>query len=226
MTDAASHERPTVTIDVVSDVCCPWCYLGKRRLDRAIEQMPDVDVVVSWRPYQLDPTIPPEGVDRTAYMKAKFGDMARVDEIHGRLSSLGAAEGIDYDFDAIKVSSNSLDAHRLIRWAAEEGLQNEMKERLLAAFWTEGENIGDVDVLVEAATAVGLDGAKVRARLATDEDRDAVTGEIAHFQRMGVRGVPTFILERKYAISGAQEVETLVEALRDVAEEKAFGQKM
>jgi predicted DsbA family dithiol-disulfide isomerase len=226
MTDAASHERPTVTVDVVSDVCCPWCYLGKRRLDRAIEQMPDVDVVVSWRPYQLDPTIPAEGVDRAAYMKEKFGDLSRVDEIHGRLSTLGAAEGIDYDFDAIKVSSNSLDAHRLIRWAAEEGLQNEMKERLLAAFWTEGENIGDADVLVEAATAVGLDGEKVRARLATDEDREAVTAEIAHFQRMGVRGVPTFILERKYAISGAQEVETLVEALRDVAEEKAFGEKM
>ena len=85
MTDAASHERPTVTVDVVSDVCCPWCYLGKRRLDRAIEQMPDVDVVVSWRPYQLDPTIPAEGVDRAAYMKAKFGDLSRVDEIHGRL---------------------------------------------------------------------------------------------------------------------------------------------
>lgn len=226
MTDAPTSERPTVTVDVVSDVCCPWCYLGKRRLDRAIAQMPDVDVVVSWRPYQLDPTIPPEGVDRTAYMKAKFGDLSRVDEIHGRLSSLGSAEGIDYDFDAIKVSSNSLDAHRLIRWAAEEGLQSEMKERLLAAFWTEGDNIGDTDVLVEAATAVGLDGAKVRARLASDEDRDAVIGEIAHFQRMGVRGVPTFILEQKYAISGAQEVETLVEALRDVAEEKAFGQKM
>lgn len=226
MTEAAATERLTVTVDVVSDVCCPWCYLGKRRLDRAIEQMPDVDVVVSWRPYQLDPTIPPEGLDRTAYMKAKFGDTGQIDAIHDRLSAFGAAEGIDYDFGAIKVASNSLNAHRLIRWAAEEGLQSEMKERLLAAFWTEGDDIGNTDVLVEAATAVGLDGAKVRARLATDEDRDAVTAEIAHFQRMGVRGVPTFILERKYAISGAQEVTTLVEALRDVAEEKAFGQKM
>jgi predicted DsbA family dithiol-disulfide isomerase len=222
----ASSERPMIIVDVVSDVCCPWCYLGKRRLDRAIERVPDLDVVVNWRPYQLDPTIPPEGVDRKAYMEAKFGAGGRIDEIHARLADLGAAEGIAYDFDAIRVSPNSLDAHRLIRWAAEAGLQNEMKERLMAAFWSEGADIGDRDVLAEAAAAVGLDAAAVRAKLDSDADREAVATEIAHFQRMGVRGVPTFILEQKYAVSGAQEIDVLVEALRDVAEEKAFGQKM
>lgn len=226
MPTPASSDRQMIIVDVVSDVCCPWCYLGKRRLDRAVARLADLDVVVNWRPFQLDPTIPPEGLDRKAYMEAKFGVGGRIDEIHARLSELGAAEGIEYDFDAIRRSPNSLDAHRLIRWAAEAGLQNEMKERLMAAFWSEGADIGDRDVLAEAAAAVGLDAVLVRARLDSDADRDAVSAEIEHYQRMGVRGVPTFILEQKYAVSGAQEIDVLVEALRDVAEEKAFGQKM
>ena len=216
----------TITVDVVSDVCCPWCYLGKRRLEHAIAQLNDVNVVVTYRPFQLDPTIPTEGVDRQAYMRAKFGDGGRIDEIHAHLAELGAAEGIAYDFDAIKISPNSFNAHRLLRWAAEAGLQVEMKERLMALFWTEGEDIGNLDVLVEAATAVGLDGPTIRQRLERDDDRESVAGEIAQFQRMGVTGVPTFILERKYAVSGAQEVAVLADALRDVVEEKAFGPKM
>ncbi len=226
MIDQTSAQSMTITVDVVSDVCCPWCYMGKRRLDRAIEQVSGVDVVVTWRPFQLDPTIPTGGVDRKAYMQKKFGDTGRIDEIHERLTALGAAEGIDYDFEAIKVSPNSLDAHRLLRWAAEAGVQHALKERLMALYWTEGADIGDLDVLSEAAQSVGLDAEAIHARLASDEDRDSVTEEIAYFQRMGVRGVPTFIIEKKYAVSGAQEVAVLADALRDIAEEKAFGPKM
>ena len=110
-------DRLTLTIDVVSDVVCPWCYLGQKRLDHAIAAAPDIDVAVTWRPFQLDPTIPPEGMDRKAYMRAKFGDEARLIDAHARLEALGAAEGIDYAFDAITVSPNTLDAHRVIRWA-------------------------------------------------------------------------------------------------------------
>jgi predicted DsbA family dithiol-disulfide isomerase len=219
-------EPVTITVDVVSDVCCPWCYLGKRRLERAIERLNDVNVVVTYRPFQLDPTIPAEGVDRRAYMRAKFGDGGRIDEIHAHLAKLGATEGIEYDFEAIKISPNSFNAHRQLRWAAEAGLQVSMKERLMSLFWTEGADIGDLDVLAAAANAVGLDGGSIRARLAGDDDRESVAAEIAQFQRMGVTGVPTFILERKYAVSGAQEVAVLADALRDVAEEKAFGPKM
>jgi predicted DsbA family dithiol-disulfide isomerase len=219
-------EPVTITVDVVSDVCCPWCYLGKRRLEHAIERLSDVNVVVTWRPFQLDPTIPAEGVDRKAYMQAKFGDGGRIEEIHAHLSELGAAEGIPYDFDAIQTSPNSLNAHRLLRWAAEAGVQNPLKERLMDLFWTQGIDIGKIDVLAEAAASVGMDRAIVASRLAGDDDRDTVTAEIAYFQRMGVRGVPTFIFEQKYAVSGAQEVAVLADALRDVAEEKAFGPKM
>ena len=226
MSDETATKPVTVTVDVVSDVCCPWCYLGKRRLDHAIEQLGDVNVVVTWRPFQLDPTIPPGGVDRKEYMRAKFGDGGRLDEIHARLADLGKAEGIDYDFDAIKVSPNSLNAHRLLRWAAEAGVQNPLKELLMSLYWTQGADIGDLDVLAKAAGSVGLDSAAIRKRLAGDDDRETVETEIASFQRMGVRGVPTFILEQKYAVSGAQEVSVLVDALKDVAEEKAFGPKM
>jgi len=226
MSDRSAVEPVMITVDVVSDVCCPWCYLGKRRLDQAIERLDGVDVVVTWRPFQLDPTIPPGGVDRKRYMQSKFGDGGRIDEIHARLAELGAIEGIDYDFEAIKIAPNSLNAHRLLRWAAEAWVQTPMKERLLALYWTEGADIGDLDVLADAAAAVGLDRSVIRKRLEGDEDRDTVTAEIASFQRMGVRGVPTFILEQKYAVSGAQDIAVLVDALRDVAEEKAFGPKM
>jgi predicted DsbA family dithiol-disulfide isomerase len=220
------QEPVTITVDVVSDVCCPWCYLGKRRLDRAIEQLNGVNVVVTWRPFQLDPTIPAEGVDRKQYMRAKFGDGGRLDEIHARLAELGRAEGIDYDFEAIERSPNSLNAHRLLRWAAEAGVQNALKERLMSLYWTAGADIGDLDVLAEAAASVGLDAVAIRARLEGDDDCDTVTAEIADFQRMGVRGVPTFIFEQKYAVSGAQDVAVLADALNEIAEEKAFGPKM
>jgi len=226
MSDPTILEPVTITVDVVSDVSCPWCYLGKRRLDHAIERLNGVKVVVNWRPFQLDPTIPPEGVDRKDYMRAKFGDGGRIDEIHARLTELGAAEGIAYDFDAITRSPNSLNAHRLLRWAAEAGVQDALKERLMSLFWTKGEDIGDFDVLSEAAAAVGLDPVAMRARLESNDDREAVTTEIAQYQRMGVRGVPTFIIEQKYAVSGAQDVSVLVDALTEIAEEKAFGRKM
>jgi predicted DsbA family dithiol-disulfide isomerase len=226
MSDEIAIEPVTITVDVVSDVCCPWCYLGKRRLEHAIERLSDVNVVVTWRPFQLDPTIPAEGVNRKDYMRAKFGDGGRIEEIHEHLAELGKAEGIEYDFDAIKTSPNSFNAHRLLRWAAEAGVQNVLKERLMSLFWTEGVDIGDLDVLAVAAGTVGLDSIAIRKRLATDDDRDTVAAEIAYFRRMGVQGVPTFIFEQKYAVSGAQEVSVLADAMRDVAEEKAFGPKM
>ena len=139
---------------------------------------------------------------------------------------MAATDGLHYDFDAIRLSPNSLDAHRLLRWALDEGVQADVKERLLTAYWSEGVDIGQSDNLARIAAEAGMDAARVAARLATDEDRAAVTKEIVRFQQMGVSGVPTFIFEGKYAVSGAQEVMTLASALREIAEEKAFGPKM
>ncbi len=219
-------ERQTLTIDVVSDVVCPWCYLGQKRLDNAIAAVPDVDVSVNWRPFQLDATIPPEGMDRKAYMKAKFGDEARLRDAHARLEALGKAEGIDYAFDAITVSPNTLDAHRVIRWAGADSAetQNRLVRDLFKTYFERGENIGDRAVLVEVARRAGMEGAVVESLLAGDADNEAVANEAATASRMGVTGVPCFLFEGKYAVMGAQEVSTLTDAIRQIAAAKARGE--
>lgn len=219
-------DRQTLMIDVVSDVVCPWCYLGQKRLDKAIAAVPDVDISVSWRPFQLDPTIPPEGMDRKAYMKAKFGDEARLRDAHARLEALGKAEGIDYAFDAITVSPNTLDAHRVIRWAGAEGAetQNRLVRDLFKTYFERGENIGDRAVLVDVARGAGMEAAVVESLLAGDADSEAVANEAATASRMGVTGVPCFLFEGKYAVMGAQDVSTLTDAIRQIAAAKARGE--
>jgi predicted DsbA family dithiol-disulfide isomerase len=213
-------EKPTVVVDVVSDVACPWCYLGKRRLERAAGSLPGIDVLVRWHPFQLDPTIPPGGMDRRLYMERKFGSLERVAPVHARLESMGAREGIDYRFDDIRVSANTLDAHRLVRWA-EGPLQDAMVDRLFKANFTDALDIGDHAVLARLATEVGLDGAEVAARLATDRDRETVRAEIAEAGRMGIDGVPCFIVGERYAVMGAQEAEVIARAIKTAADEQA-----
>ena len=152
-----------VTIDVISDVVCPWCYLGKRRLARAIGLLPEIQFVVRWRPFRLDPTIPPEGVAREDYLTAKFGSIEALDESHRQLTERGREEGIDYRFDRITRSPNTVDAHRLVRWAGAEGVQDDMVERLFAAYFSEGLDIGDPAVLAALSEDVGFDAADHRS---------------------------------------------------------------
>ncbi|BAB48088.1 MULTISPECIES: DsbA family oxidoreductase [Mesorhizobium] len=219
-------EANAVTVDVVSDVVCPWCFIGQKRLDKAVAAAGDVDVHIRWRPFQLDPTIPPQGKDRREYMLAKFGSDERIREIHARIEPLGEAEGISFAFDAIKVAPNTLDAHRLIRWAgaAGEAVQNRLVRRLFQLNFEEGVNIGDHAVLVEAAREAGMDASVVATLLPTDADVEAVRTEIATASRMGISGVPCFLLEGKYAVMGAQDVDTLADAIRQVAAAKARGE--
>jgi len=215
----------SITVDVVSDVVCPWCFIGQKRLDKAIAAS-GIDVHVHWRPFQLDPTIPPAGKDRRDYMLEKFGSGERIREIHARIEPLGVAEGIDFDFDAIKVAPNTLDAHRVIRWAgaAGEDVQNRLVRKLFQLNFEEGKNLGDPSVLTEAAREAGMDAAIVETLLPTDADVEAVRGEIATASRMGVTGVPCFLLEGKYAVMGAQDADTLADAIRQVATAKANGE--
>ena len=206
-------------IDVVSDVICPWCFLGKRRLDAALAQL-DLDVFIRWRPYMLDSTIPPGGLDRQDYMLAKFGE-ERLKTIHDPLIEAGRELGVPYDFDAITRTPNTLDAHRLIRWSHTVERQNEMVERLFMAYWSEGKDVGDRDVLAACAGQVGINAAQIRELLDSEQDVEETKTEILHATNIGVTGVPTFILAQSYALVGAQSPEVLADAISRVAKEVA-----
>lgn len=215
-----------ITIDVVSDVVCPWCYVGARRLDTALAGLPEVEAEVAWRPFQLDPTIPPEGRDRREYMRGKFGSDERIRQLHDNLIQSTLDAGIPFAFDRIKVAVNTLDAHRLIRWAGGQGaqVQGAVVKALFKANFEDGANIGDHAVLTEIAAEAGMDAPIVAALLPTDADREAVRSEIAQASRMGISGVPCFLLERKYAVMGAQPAEALADAIRQVAAAKQRGE--
>ncbi len=212
---------PLLTIEVVSDVVCPWCYLGKRRLERAIATLPDGTIAVRWRPFRLDATIPPQGIDRQTYVTRKFGSVAAVDGAHRQLTEMGRAEGIAYRFDRITRSPNTIDAHRLVRWAADDGREDAMVERLFAAYFSEGLDVGDQAVLARLAGEAGLDEDTTARRLAGDEDRAEVAGEIDQAYRIGVTGVPCFIIDRRYAVIGAQPPEVIAAAIEQAASETA-----
>jgi predicted DsbA family dithiol-disulfide isomerase len=211
-------------IDVISDVICPWCFLGKRRLDAALEQLDGLDVFVRWRPFMLDPTIPPEGLDRQQYMLAKFGP-ERLATIHDPLITAGAELGVPYDFDAITRTPNTLDAHRLMRWSHTVERQHDMAERLFMAYWSEGQDIGDRSVLAACAGQVGINAEQIRDLLESPQDVEETKAEIQHATNIGVTGVPTFILGQSYALAGAQSPEVLADAIGRVARELAAAQE-
>ncbi len=200
-------------IDIISDVMCPWCLVGKRRFEKALAMRPDIEVDVRWRPYQLDPTIPPTGIDRQEYLSNKFGGPERAKEIYSSIEKAGEDEGIPFAFDKIKKSPNTIDAHRVIRWASTEGYQDAVVERLFEMFFLEGRDIGDADVLREAAVEAGMDEELIIRLLATEEDRDLVEKEVALAREMGVNGVPCFIVANKYVVMGAEQPATIVGAL-------------
>jgi predicted DsbA family dithiol-disulfide isomerase len=211
--------KAKVKIDVISDVVCPWCYLGKARLETALAALPDIEAEIHWRPYMLDPSIPRTGVDRKAYMEAKFGSGPRLGQIHQQLNGFGKEVGISYDFDAIKVAPNTMSAHRLIRWAAQAGPGKQAKvvDLLFKAYFEEGRDIGSGPVLIEIAKRAGMDAAIVETLLPTDAEEAGVIGEIATSKQMGITGVPCFIINQKYAVSGAQTPDILAEAIRNAA---------
>ena len=198
-----------IAIDVVSDVICPWCFLGKRRLDKAVAMLGDQAVEIRWRPFLLDASIPKEGLPRKAYLERKFGSPERIGELHKPLLAAGAQEGIAYAFDKIQVTPNTLDAHRLIRWSHTQNLQNAMAERLFSLYWLEGADIGSRDVLIKAAAEVGLDSTLVAQLLQSEADLDPVIAEINQAAEFGITGVPTFIIANRYAVVGAQPAEAL-----------------
>jgi predicted DsbA family dithiol-disulfide isomerase len=210
-------------IDMVSDVVCPWCFIGKRRLEKAIALKPDIAVEVRFKPYFLNPWVPRGGISREQYLTTKFGSPERYHSIAQRVAHAAAAEGLDYVIEGIKRQPNTLDCHRLILWAGESGNAGLMKQRLMDLYFTEGGDLTDREVLVKAAADCGLDAASVRDRLTSEQDVGRVEQEANAAQAAGIDGVPCFIFAGVIAVQGAQPPEHLAQAIAHAANEHAKG---
>lgn len=209
-----------ITVDVISDVMCPWCYIGKRRLEAALSQVPDLDVTVRWHPFQLDETLPKEGKDRQTYLQEKFG-RDRAVSVYESIRLAGAEEGIEFAFDKIEKSPNTLDSHRLILWSRSDDLQDEVVERLFKSYFIDGGDLTNPETLVRISEEAGMQSDLVEQLLGTDSDLDKTKEDIAKAQQMGVTGVPCFIIDGRFAVSGAEKAETLAAALRHADETRA-----
>jgi predicted DsbA family dithiol-disulfide isomerase len=194
-------------IDIISDVVCPWCFIGKRRLEKALVMRPEIETEITWRPFQLNPDMPAEGMARADYIATKFGDSGHSRRIHQTIAEAGATVGIDFAFDKIKRSPNTRNAHRLIRYATRQGAGNDVVTRLFEGYFLQGRDVGDIATLAKIAAEAGLDEREARAFLSGDSERDEIVAEDRNARRLGVNAVPCYIFAGQYAISGAQEPE-------------------
>ncbi|QFT32170.1 DsbA family oxidoreductase [Roseibium porphyridii] len=217
MTDVAP-----LTVDVVSDVMCPWCYIGKRRLEAAIRSVPDLDVLVRWHPFQLDATLPKTGKDRQKYLSDKFGGLDQANAFYSQIKAAGLEEGIDFAFDAIKLSPNTLDCHRLILWSRADDLQDEVVERLFKAYFLDGEDLTKSETLVRISDEAGMESDLVEQLFETDSDLDKTIAQIGKAQESGITGVPCFIIDGRFVLAGAEKAETIAAALKHAEETRTF----
>jgi predicted DsbA family dithiol-disulfide isomerase len=219
MTDSAetTEAAGSVRVDVVSDVVCPWCYVGKRRLEEAIALVPDIAVDVTWRPYFLNPWIPREGIDRQTYLETKFGSAERYAVIAERVAAAAAMEGLTYAFGKISRQPNTLDCHRLILWSRSATDPGRMKQRLMDLYFAEGADLTDTQTLIGAAVDCGMDGDLVRRLLAGDDDVERIEGEANSAKEAGIDGVPCFVFGGSVIVTGAQSPEYLANAIRRTA---------
>lgn len=202
----------SIKIDVVSDVVCPWCYVGKARLEKALTLVPQIDVQVRWRPFFLNPWIPREGIERKNYLETKFGSVEAYAGMAARVASVAAEEGLVYNYDSVSRQPNTIDCHRLILWAGEDRAAA-MKQAIMNAYFRDGRDLTDIETLVELAAGQGMDAASIRARLAGNEDVAMIEQQVRAASDAGVSGVPTFIFNDRYAMSGAQPAEALASAI-------------
>jgi predicted DsbA family dithiol-disulfide isomerase len=210
-----------IYVDIVSDTICPWCYIGKRRFERALDISGRNDVALSWRPFQLNPDMPAEGMSRDDYVRAKFGGGDRPRQIYQAIAESGREAGINFQFSRIRRTPNTILSHRLVYWSAKNERQDEVVGELFRAYFEQGSDIGDLDMLVDVAVRAGLDPLRTRRFLISDEGRQEVVAADVYARRLGINGVPCFIVNRKYAVSGAQPPSAFVEvfnlAERDAA---------
>lgn len=208
-----------IKLDIFSDPVCPWCFIGKARLDAALAERPDHPFTIEYHPFQLNPDMPREGTDRRAYLEAKFGGTAQAAEVHARIDAAAAEAGLEIDWGRIERTPNTLDAHRLIHWAGVEGRQIAVVSALFRAYFLEGRDIGDRDVLADIADGTGLDAAMIRRLLAGDADAADVSARDAHARERGVTGVPTHIVAESHVVPGAQPTQLWVQLIDEIAEQ-------
>ena len=220
--NALAPPLPRLLIEVVHDLVCPWCYLGFRRLQRTLARRPDLLFDLAWRSFLLNPDMPRAGMARADYVLRKFGGEDRARRLYASITEIGDAEGVSFRFDRIRRTPSSVDAHRLVRWAAPFGRATEVAEALFAAHFTDGHDIGDHAVLRAIAASCGLDPVAAGAFLRSDEDVDAVHADNLRAHRLGINGVPCFVVSGRHAIAGAQEPE-VIERLLDIAAVEAEG---
>lgn len=220
MAKRKSSKKPkaTIQVDIVSDIVCPWCWLGVRYFQKAAKQSKH-DVNLTWRPYMLDPDVPEDGTPYRDYMKAKFGEGPndRFKAMREALEAQGPTVGIDFKFGDIPMRPNTLNAHRLLKWAQGQGLGDDASDALFRTFFTDLKDVGDHGVLKEIAAEIGMDEDLVAELLSKDEDKNAIREEILFFRNLGVNGVPCFIYNGQFAVQGAQPVETHLKAMEQAA---------
>ena len=207
-----------LTVDIIADFVCPWCYIGAKRLDKALKILEVDNAKIEWKPYQLDPTIPKLGRPYETYLKQRLGGSDKVDEIHRNLIELGKEFEIEFDFEAIKIMPNTIDAHRLTYWSgqAESGSQLKVANELYSRFFEQGEDIGEINVLIDIANDAAMRGDVIEKLLETDVDINTMNDDIALAQKIGVQGVPCFIINKKYAIMGAQSTQQFADAIGQI----------
>ena len=211
----------TVKLDILSDPICPWCYIGKANLDRALAEIPDHPFVIEFHPFQLNPDMPTGGMDRRAYLEGKFGGKAGAARAYAPIVEHAEAAGLTLNLDKIQRTPNTLDAHRLIHWAGIEGRQYAATAALFTAYFVDGRDIGDHEVLSDLADSLGMDASLVMKLLSSDADRDEIRRRDTHSREMGVNSVPTFIVAGKHAVPGAQSVELWQKVIREIQEQIA-----
>lgn len=205
-------------IDFIFDTVCPWCYVGKRRFLRALTMRPGARIDIRWRPFLLNPDIPLDGIERAVYLDRKFGGPSRVSRIHGAVASAGREEGIEFAFDRIQRTPNTLHSHRLIRFASALGREGTVVEAIYHAYFCDGRDIGLIDELIDIGAAQGLPAGELRAYMLSDADISTVMNDNARAHRLGINGVPCIVLDGSYALAGAQEPDILLRLI-DIARE-------
>jgi predicted DsbA family dithiol-disulfide isomerase len=209
---------PSVTVEIISDAICPWCWIGKHHLETAAARLADkVAIIQRWKPFELNPDMPKAGVDRSLYRTRKFGSLDYSAQLDARVAAAGKAAGLEFRHDLMRWTPNTFDCHRLIWFAGREGHQVELVEGLFRAYFMDGRNVGDAAVMAEVAAAAGLERGRVEAFLAGEEGRTEVAEELAHGRRLGVNGVPTFVIAGVPVVSGAVPPELLVRAITQAA---------